>query len=72
MQLYRASDVLVKYREAIEAQLFDRAMGLVRPAADGDCSTMLTNTYFEGEASDQPQAQRGHSTGEASCEPARY
>ena len=21
----------------------------------------LTNTYFEGEASDQPQAQRGHS-----------
>ena len=28
MQLYRASDVLVKHREAIEAHLFDRAMGL--------------------------------------------
>ena len=60
MQLYRASDVLVKYREAIEAQLFDRAMGLfdLQPTV-----TLydLTNTYFEGEASDQPQAQRGHS-----------
>ena len=28
MQLYRASDALVKHREAIEAHLFDRAMGL--------------------------------------------
>ena len=60
MQLYRASDVLVKHREAIEAHLFDRAMGLfdLQPTV-----TLydLTNTYFEGEASDQPQAQRGHS-----------
>ena len=60
LQLYRASDVLVKHREAIEAHLFDRAMGLfdLQPTV-----TLydLTNTYFEGEASDQPQAQRGHS-----------
>ena len=53
MQLYRASDVLVKHREAIEAHLFDRAMGLfdLQPTV-----TLydLTNTYFEGEASDQP------------------
>ena len=60
MQLYRASDVLVKHREAIEEHLFDRAMGLfdLQPTV-----TLydLTNTYFAGEASDQPQAQRGHS-----------
>ena len=34
MQLYRASDALVKHREAIEAHLFERAA-----AADGDPST---------------------------------
>ena len=60
MQLYRASDALVKHREAIEAHLFDRAMGLfdIQPTV-----TLydLTNTYFEGEAGEQPQAQRGHS-----------
>ena len=60
MQLYRASDALVSRREAIEAHLFDRAMGLfdLRPTV-----TLydLTNTYFEGEAGAQPQAKRGHS-----------
>ena len=60
MQLYRASDALVKHREAIEAHLFDRALGLfdLQPTV-----TLydLTNTYFEGEASEQPLAQRGHS-----------
>ena len=60
MQLYRASDALVKHREAIEAHLFDRAMGLfdIEPTV-----TLydLTNTYFEGGAGGQPQAQRGHS-----------
>ena len=60
MQLYRASDALVKHREAIEAQLFERAMGLfdLQPTV-----TLydLTNTYFEGEASAQPQAKRGQS-----------
>ena len=60
MQLYRASDALVKHRDAIEAHLFERAMGLfdLQPTV-----TLydLTNTYFEGEASAQPQAKRGHS-----------
>ncbi len=60
MQLYRASDALVKHREAIEAHLFHRAMGLfdLQPTV-----TLydLTNTYFEGEAGEQPQARRGHS-----------
>ena len=60
MQLYRASDQLVKHRDAIEAHLFDRALGLfdLQPTV-----TLydLTNTYFEGEASEQPQAKRGHS-----------
>ncbi len=60
MQLYRASDALVKHREEIEAHLFERAMGLfdLQPTV-----TLydLTNTYFEGEASAQPQAKRGHS-----------
>ena len=60
MQLYRASDALVKHREAIEAHLFGRAMDLfdLQPTV-----TLydLTNTYFEGEAREQPLARRGHS-----------
>ena len=60
MQLYRASDQLVKHRDAIETHLFERALGLLdlQPTV-----TLydLTNTYFEGEASEQPQAKRGHS-----------
>ena len=60
MQLYRASDALVKHREAIEEHLFQQAMGLfdLQPTV-----TLydLTNTYFEGEAGAQPKARRGHS-----------
>jgi len=60
MQLYRASDALMAHREAIERHLFDRAMGLfdLHPTI-----TLydLTNTFFEGEASLQPKAKRGHS-----------
>ena len=60
MQLYRASDVLMKHRETIESHLFGRAMGLfdLEPTI-----TLydLTNTFYEGEAADQPKAQRGHS-----------
>ena len=60
MQLYLASDQLVKHRDALEAHLFDRALELfdLQPTV-----TLydLTNTYFEGEASEQPQAKRGHS-----------
>ena len=60
MQLYRASDALVRHREAIEAHLFDRAMDLFDLAPTVTLYD-LTNTYFEGEAADQPNARRGHS-----------
>ena len=69
MRLYRACDALMAHREAIEHHLFDRAMDLfdLHPTV-----TLydLTNTYprlpyagagFEGEASGQPKARRGHS-----------
>ena len=60
MQMYRASDALMKHREAIEGHLFSRAMGLfdLEPTV-----TLfdLTNTFFEGAARDQPKAERGHS-----------
>ncbi len=60
MQLHRASDALVQHREAIETHLFDRALGRFdrQPTA-----TLydLTHTDFAGAASEQPQAQRGHS-----------
>jgi len=60
MQMYRASDALMKHREAIERHLFSRAMGLfdLEPTV-----TLfdLTNTFFEGAARGQPKAERGHS-----------
>jgi hypothetical protein len=60
MQMYRASDALMRHRQAIEAHLFTRAMGLfdLEPTV-----TLfdLTNTFFEGAARRQPKAQRGHS-----------
>ena len=59
MQMYRASDALMRHRQAIEAHLFTRAMGLfdLEPTVTLD----LTNTFFEGAARRQPKAQRGHS-----------
>ena len=60
MQLYRASDALMKHREAIESHLFDGAMGLFELSPTVTLYD-LTNTYFEGEAGDQPKARRGHS-----------
>ena len=60
MQLYRASDALIKHREAIEAHLFDRAMDLFDLAPTVTLYD-LTNTFYEGEAADQPNARRGHS-----------
>ena len=60
MQLYRASDVLMAHREAIEKHLFGAAMTLfeLQPTV-----TLydLTNTYFEGDAGSQEKAKRGHS-----------
>jgi hypothetical protein len=60
MRLYRASDVLVKHREAIEAHVFERVKDLF---ALEETITLydLTNTYFEGEAGAQAKAQRGRS-----------
>jgi hypothetical protein len=60
MALYRASDVLVKHRERIEAEVFGRVKDLF---ALEETVTLydLTNTYFEGEALGQPKAQRGRS-----------
>lgn len=60
MQLYRASDALTQHRDAIEAHLFDRAMGLFDLAPTVTLYD-LTNTFYEGEAADVPLARRGHS-----------
>ena len=60
MQLYRASDALLKHRTAIETHLFERAMGLFDLAPTVTLYD-LTNTYYEGEADAQSLAQRGHS-----------
>ena len=60
MQLYRASDALVKHRDAIEARLYERAMDLFGLSATVTLFD-LTNTYFEGAADKQPLARRGHS-----------
>ena len=60
MQLYRASDALVAHREAIEAHLFDRAMDLFDLTPTVTLYD-LTNTYYEGDVADQPEARRGRS-----------
>ena len=60
MQLYRASDLLMKHRNVIEKHLFNRVADLF-----GFSCTItlydLTNTYFEGESATNPKAKRGHS-----------
>ena len=60
MQLYRASDLLMRHRERIESHLFDRAMSLLdlKPSI---AFYDLTNTYFEGAAEKQDKAAFGHS-----------
>jgi len=60
MQLYRASDLLMGHRQAIEGRLFNHIAQLFGLS----CTVTLydlTNTYFEGEAGANLQAQRGHS-----------
>ena len=56
MQLYRASDALVKHRHAIEARLYEPAMDLFGLSATVTLFD-LTNTYFEGDAAKQPLAR---------------
>jgi len=60
MRLYRASDVLMKHRAAIESHLFSAAQSLF---ALEETVTLydLTNTYVEGEAAVNPKAKYGRS-----------
>ena len=54
------------HREAIEKHLFEQVtelFGLAHTVTLYD----LTNTFFEGEAADQPKAQRGHSVSNRSA-----
>jgi transposase len=58
--LYRAGDALMQHRTAIEDAVFSRVSTLFR--LDTTVTLYdLTNTYFEGDAAINPQAQRGHS-----------
>ncbi len=59
-RMYRASDVLLKHREAIEQHCFARARDLF-DLKETVTLYDLTNTYFEGDASMAPKAARGHS-----------
>ena len=59
-RLYRALDELLPHKEALEQQLKARLGELF----DLDYDLLLydvTSTYFEGQASANPQAKRGHS-----------
>jgi transposase len=60
MGLYRASDHLVRNRAQIEEALFKRINDLFSLPATVTLYD-LTNTYFEGEASSNAKAKRGHS-----------
>jgi transposase len=59
-RLYQASDLLWKHKESIEAHLYQQARDLF---GFNETITLydLTNTFFEGEAKTNPQAQRGRS-----------
>jgi transposase len=58
--LYRAGDALMKHRTAIEDAVFSQVSALF--GLDTTVTLYdLTNTYFEGDAAINPQAQRGHS-----------
>ena len=60
MALYRASDRLLGHQKKIEDHLFARAQSLF-DFAPTIALYDLTNTYYEGQAADQPKAKRGHS-----------
>ena len=60
MALYRASDVLMRHQEAIEAHVFSAVRSLFN-LEESVTLYDLTNTYFEGEAGANPKAQRGRS-----------
>lgn len=60
MGLYRASDMLMKHRCALEEQIFS-SIGQLFALQETVTLYDLTNTYFEGEASGNPKAKRGRS-----------
>jgi len=60
MNLYRASDLLVRHRQTIEARLFSRINDLFSLPTTVTLYD-LTNTYFEGEMAINAKAKRGHS-----------
>lgn len=60
MSLYRASDLLVRHRQPIEAALFSRINDLFSLPTTVTLFD-LTNTYFEGEMAGNSKAKRGHS-----------
>ncbi len=60
MQLYRVSDILLRHQSALENRLFSRLKDLFAL----ECTVTLydlTNTYFEGEETNNSKARRGHS-----------
>jgi hypothetical protein len=59
-RLYRVSDMLLAHRAALEAHLYRQERDLFSLA---ETITLydLTNTFFEGTASGNPPAKRGHS-----------
>ena len=60
MQLYRASDQLLKNQAAIEEHLFERVQDIFQFTPTVTLYD-LTNTYFEGKAEGNPKAKRGRS-----------
>ena len=60
IRLYRASDQLIRNREAIEQALFSRIHDLFSLETTVTLYD-LTNTYFEGEAGCNKKAKHGHS-----------
>jgi transposase len=60
MSLYRAADLLVEQHEILEKELFGNALSLFSLQ---ETITLydLTNTYFEGQQNNNPQARRGFS-----------
>jgi Transposase DDE domain len=60
IRLYRTSDLLVRHRDKIEDALFSRIQDLFGLAVTVTLYD-LTNTYFEGAATQNPKAARGRS-----------
>ena len=60
MRLYRASDLLMRHRAAIEEHLFSCVQTLFSLEQTVTLYD-LTNTYFEGEAAGNPKARRARS-----------